>query len=634
MKKSKPLFLLVILLMNATVPYVTFADEITIDSEINQSSESSNVLSSDSKTSETQTAESEVQGTDVPPQTSSEKLPSISNREELSSTDNKDDKEQNIEKEKEVKDSEKSKIVSIDDIGLPNDFEEPDKKGSYIGGLINIPLRVGILSQPQEEQYLVEGTTADLSVVTTSYLPPLGSTVEARVDQWTFQSDSGSWSNKKEIGKFTGKGSGIFGTRKQTINIPIEGLSEGVYYFQVKAKLRRLGALLTTNYYSQLAKVEVKKEHINAESISVSTPKVIFENADYSAKAVTNPKDATSEIHWGSTLADLEFSSMTGRNVEFGTEKQLPDINTDTQMPGIPFHIAANAVNNDGTKVSDYSTVYLGGLAAKEVSRDSGFSWEVDSQGLADLNESLESSNVWTYKWEYIDENGTHEFSSKDGLKNFSGTIQNLTDLNDRSNLLTFDKNSKFMEQAEELTNQGKPYAVQVTFSTVVETDEKKNETVKITSNKAQLRVNESDGKLSLTHVPNFKFGVLPASTIYEGTKENEPEANDLLEITDSRYDTPGWILNAHLSQFRSDQEHTLAEKSKLRMISYPIDISLLDDNEPHYIVDSKSSESFDMLGKLHLEASPNASISNGEVFSATITWELVSASVKVDAVQ
>lgn len=182
--------------------------------------------------------------------------------------------------------------------------------------------------------------------------------------------------------------------------------------------------------------------------------------------------------------------------------------------------------------------MYLGGLAAKEVSRDSGFSWEVDSQGLADLNESLESSNVWMYKWEYIDENGTHEFSSKDGLKNFSGTIQNLTDLNDRSNLLTFDKNSKFMEQAEELTNQGKPYAVQVTFSTVVETDEKKNETVKITSNKAQLRVNESDGKLSLTHVPNFKFGVLPASTIYEGTKENEPEANDFLEITDSRYDT------------------------------------------------------------------------------------------------
>ncbi|EGO8959803.1 cell surface protein, partial [Enterococcus faecalis] len=611
---------------------IAFADEITIDSEINQSSESSNVLSSDSETSEKQTAESEVQDTDVPPQTSSEKLPSISSREELSSTDNTDDKEKNIEKE--VKDSEKSKIVSIDDIGLPNDFEEPDKKGSYIGGLINVPLRVGILSQPQEEQYLVEGTTADLSVVTTSYLPPLGSTVEATVDQWTFQSDSGSWSNKKEIGKFTGKGSGIFGTRKQKINIPIKGLPEGVYYFQVKAKLRRLGALFTTNYYSQLAKVEVKKEHINAESVSLSTPEVIFENAEYPAKAVTNPKDATSEIHFGSTLADLEFSSMTGRNVEFGTEKQLPDVNTDTQMPGIPFYISVNADNNDGTKVSNYRTVYLGGLAAKEVSRDSGFSWEVDSQGLVDLNESVESPNVWMYKWEYIDEQGTHEFNYKDGLKNFSGVIQNLTDLNDKNNLLTFDKNSKFMEQAEELTNQGKPYAVQVTFSTVVETDEKKNETVKITSNKAQLKVNESDGKLSLAHVPNFKFGALPASTIYEGTKENEPEANDLLEITDSRYDTPGWILNAHLSQFKSDQEHTLADRNRLRMISFPIDVSLKDDGSSQYIIDSKSNESFDILGKLHLEASPNASISNGEVFSATITWELVSASVKVDAVQ
>lgn len=630
MKKSNSLVLVGILFINATVPYIAFADEITTESEIIQNSES-NISPSDSNSIENQTTESQVQSTDESTQTSSVTNQVTSDEEVLTSEDGTEDEKQDKE---EVTNSEKKVNVSVEDIGLPSDFEEPDRKGSYIGGLLNIPLRVGILSQPQEEQYLVEGTTADLSVVTTSYLPPFGSTVEARVDQWTFQSDSGSWSNKKEIGKFTGKGSGIFGTRKQTINIPIEGLSEGVYYFQVKAKLRRLGALLTTNYYSQLAKVEVKKEHINAESISLSTPEVIFENAEYPAKATTNPKDATSEIHWGSTLADLEFSSMTGRNVEFGTEKQLPDINTDTQMPGIPFYIVANAVNNDGTKVSDYSTVYLGGLAAKEVARDSGFSWEVNSQGLADLNESVESPNEWMYKWEYIDEQGTHEFSSKDGVKNFNGKIQNLTDLNDENNLLTFDKNSSFIEQAEELTNQGKPYAVQVTFSTVVETDEKKNETVKITSNKARLKVNEPDGKLSLAHVPNFKFGALPASTIYEGTKENEPEANDLLEITDSRYDTPGWILNAHLSQFKSNQEHTLDEKSKIRMISYPIDISLLDDNESHYIVDSKSSESFDMLGKLYLEASPNALISNGEVFSATITWELVSASVKVEAVQ
>lgn len=73
---------------------------------------------------------------------------------------------------------------------------KPDRNGLYL----LFPLRTGILSQPQEEQYIVEGTAADLSIKTTSWVNTWG-TVKVKVNAWQEQAD-GSWLNKGSIGNF------------------------------------------------------------------------------------------------------------------------------------------------------------------------------------------------------------------------------------------------------------------------------------------------------------------------------------------------------------------------------------------------------------------------------------------------
>lgn len=50
-------------------------------------------------------------------------------------------------------------------------------------------------------------------------------------------------------------------------------------------------------------------------------------------------------------------------------------------------------------------------------------------------------------------------------------------------------------------------------------------------SNKAQLLVNKATGKLLLQQVPNFNFGKLPASYIYEGTKIESPLRKTILKL-------------------------------------------------------------------------------------------------------
>ncbi|KAA8274039.1 cell surface protein, partial [Salmonella enterica subsp. enterica serovar Lubbock] len=158
---------------------------------------------------------------------------------------------------------------------------------------------------------------------------------------------------------------------------------------------------LAATYYSDLAKVTVKDKPVAASGISITTPNVVFEKATYSAKAVTTPRDATGKITWTSPLKGINFLKTEGRSVEFDAGDQLDEVNTDEQAPGIPFTMSAGIRNDDGTTPTDNKTIYLGGLAAKNVAEDSGMSWELDGQGLADLNKSVESAETWSYEWRY-----------------------------------------------------------------------------------------------------------------------------------------------------------------------------------------------------------------------------------------
>ena len=497
---------------------------------------------------------------------------------------------------------------------------EPDRNGLYL----LFPLRTGILSQPQEEQYIVEGTTADLSIKTTSWVTSLGK-VKVKVNAWQEQ-DDGSWLNMGSIGEFSDR-SGILGSTKQSIDIPVTNLQAGNYYFQLETRLNTLpiiGSISAMTYYSQLAKVTVKDKPVAASGISITTPNVVFEKAIYSAKAVTTPRDATGKITWNSSLKGINFLKTEGRSVEFDAGDQLDEVNTDVQAPGIPFTISAGIRNDDGTTPTDNKTIYLGGLAAKNVAEDSGMSWELDGQGLADLNKSVESAEVWSYEWKYIEGKTSKAFSETQGVKNYKGTVSDLTSLNDTDHILSFAQDSAFMKTAREATENGKPFAVQVTFSTTIDTGDGKKETVTLSSNKAQLLVNKATGKLLLQQVPNFDFGKLPASYIYDGTKDREPTAQDHLEIVDSRA-KGGWRLSAKMSRFQSNNNHRLKFNSQLTMSTYPFEINLKDDDIDNYIVDSVSSEAFDLTGQLLLQPDPLADLSAGETFSSTITWNLVS---------
>lgn len=497
---------------------------------------------------------------------------------------------------------------------------EPDRNGLYL----LFPLRTGILSQPQEEQYIVEGTSADLSIKTTSWVTSLGK-VKVKVNAWQEQ-DDGSWLNMGSIGEFSDR-SGLLGSTKQSIDIPVTKLQAGNYYFQLETRLNTLpiiGSISAMTYYSQLAKVTVKDKPVAASGISITAPNVVFEKATYSAKAVTTPRDATGKITWNSSLKGINFLKTEGRSVEFDAGDQLDEVNTDEQAPGIPFTISAGIRNDDGTTPTDNKTIYLGGLAAKNVAEDSGMSWELDGQGLADLNKSVESAEVWSYEWKYIEGKTPKAFFETQGVKNYKGTVSDLTSLNDADHILSFAQDSAFMKTAREATENGKPFAVQVTFSTTIDTGDGKKETVTLSSNKAQLLVNKATGKLLLQQVPNFDFGKLPASYIYDGTKDREPTAQDHLEIVDSRA-KGGWRLSAKMSRFQSNNNHRLKFNSQLTMSTYPFEINLKDDDIDNYIVDSVSSEAFDLTGQLLLQPDPLADLSAGETFSSTITWNLVS---------
>ncbi|GAB1376421.1 hypothetical protein MASR1M48_12690 [Lactococcus petauri] len=621
MKKINIGFILLFLLLHAASPAVY-----ALDSDVEAQSSSSAANDKDSSSSlqeselETPTSDTDqtIESENTRDQTSEETAPI---EKEAPTTSEAPVQEKSPEDKPQ---SEKAtSVASLSSDASYTDLpgaHEPDRNGLYL----LFPLRTGILSQPQEEQYIVEGTTADLSIKTTSWVTSLGK-VKVKVNAWQEQ-DDGSWLNMGSIGEFSDR-SGILGSTKQSIDIPVTNLQAGNYYFQLETRLNTLpiiGSISAMTYYSQLAKVTVKDKPVAASGISITTPNVVFEKATYSAKAVTTPRDATGKITWNSSLKGINFLKTEGRSVEFDAGDQLDEVNTDVQAPGIPFTISAGIRNDDGTTPTDNKTIYLGGLAAKNVAEDSGMSWELDGQGLADLNKSVESAEVWSYEWKYIEGKTSKAFSETQGVKNYKGTVSDLTSLNDTDHILSFAQDSAFMKTAREATENGKPFAVQVTFSTTIDTGDGKKETVTLSSNKAQLLVNKATGKLLLQQVPNFDFGKLPASYIYDGTKDREPTAQDHLEIVDSRA-KGGWRLSAKMSRFQSNNNHRLKFNSQLTTSTYPFEINLKDDDIDNYIVDSVSSEAFDLTGQLLLQPDPLADLSAGETFSSTITWNLVS---------
>lgn len=428
-------------------------------------------------------------------------------------------------------------------------------------------------------------------------------------------------------------------------------LGVGTYYYQFSFSDGIWP--LNKTFYSDLAKVGITPEPKPAKSINVDTdnadgtPKVIYSDVDYGARAIIDPVDSTDDITWQAASAKdlLKFTPSNGRktslmagNGEVGSDKQyVPDsyyvnqVNRDPNVPGIPanFKIAAGnvAANKD---------VYVGGLPAYNRAVDAGGSWPVG--GLSDLVKATGATSAWHYAWRFMDSTGkTIELPANSGVTNSSGDINNLANLN-TAQPLTFAKDSQFMKQAAAATVSGKRYQAQLTLTTSVDSEEessKKAEKVVVVSNKAELQVEPSLGKLTLDQVPNFRFGNVLAKDVYTGTNtQNQPyKVNDTLKITDTRVN-PGWKLTAKMTKMASKVGHRL-NATTINMSGLPggANLGLVDNNSETTIASTKLSNAWQVTGNLLMATNPDLQIESGENFSSDITWTLNNTQPEVPAV-
>lgn len=504
---------------------------------------------------------------------------------------------------------------SAEPVGTPSNADKPSKDGWSF--LLTI-FRRGFSRQPQEEDYFALQDIDKAKFSGMSILTNLGNGLgkDITVRRWHWDASQNNWvEDKKQPKAKTGlsliMGSlGFLDINDYALN-KSGNLGVGTYYYQFSFSDGIWP--LNKTFYSDLAKVGITPEPKPAKSINADTdnadgtPKVIYSDVDYGARAIIDPVDSTDDITWQAASAKdlLKFTPSNGRktslmagNGEVGSDKQyVPDsyyvnqVNRDPNVPGIPanFKIATGA------------------------------------------------TSAWHYAWRFMDSTGkTIELPANSGVTNSSGDINNLADLN-TAQPLTFAKDSQFMKQAAAATASGKRYQAQLTLTTSVDSEEessKKAEKVVVVSNKAELQVEPSLGKLTLDQVPNFRFGNVLAKDVYKGTNtQNQPyEVSDTLKITDTRVN-PGWKLTAKMTKMASKAGHRL-NTTTVNMSGLPggANLGLVDNNSETTIASTKLSNAWQVTGNLLMAANPDLQIESGENFSSDITWTLNNTQPEVPA--
>ncbi|AST83843.1 WxL domain-containing protein [Latilactobacillus sakei] len=504
---------------------------------------------------------------------------------------------------------------SAEPVGTPSNADKPSKDGWSF--LLTI-FRRGFSRQPQEEDYFALQDIDKAKFSGMSILTNLGNGLgkDITVRRWHWDASQNNWvEDKKQPKAKTGlsliMGSlGFLDINDYALN-KSGNLGVGTYYYQFSFSDGIWP--LNKTFYSDLAKVGITPEPKPAKSINVDTdnadgtPKVIYSDVDYGARAIIDPVDSTDDITWQAASAKdlLKFTPSNGRktslmagNGEVGSDKQyVPDsyyvnqVNRDPNVPGIPanFKIATGA------------------------------------------------TSAWHYAWRFMDSTGkTIELPANSGVTNSSGDINNLANLN-TAQPLTFAKDSQFMKQAAAATASGKRYQAQLTLTTSVDSEEessKKAEKVVVVSNKAELQVEPSLGKLTLDQVPNFRFGNVLAKDVYKGTNtQNQPyEVSDTLKITDTRVN-PGWKLTAKMTKMASKAGHRL-NTTTVNMSGLPggANLGLVDNNSETTIASTKLSNAWQVTGNLLMAANPDLQIESGENFSSDITWTLNNTQPEVPA--
>lgn len=541
---------------------------------------------------------------------------------------------------------------SAEPVGTPSNADKPSKNGWSF--LLTI-LRRGFSHQPQEEDYFAlqdidKAKFSGMSILRNPSLNPLGQPIDVRRWHWDVSQNDWVEDKKQPAGRASGLLAvlGFLDVNDYALN-KSGNLGVGTYYYQFSFS-EGVWPFKKT-FYSDLAKVGITPEPKPAKSINADTdntdgtPKVIYSDVDYGARAIIDPVDSTDDITWQAASAKdlLKFTPNNGRktslmagNGKVDNNKPIKDsyyvnqVNRDPKVPGIPANFKVAAGN-----VAANKSVYVGGLPAYNRPMDTGGSWTVG--GLSDLVKATGSTSAWHYAWRFMDSTGkTIALPAASGVTNSSGDIDELANLN-TAQPLTFAKDSLFMKQAAAATASGKSYQAQLTLTTSIDSEEessKKAEEVVVVSNKAELQVQPSLGKLTLDQVPNFRFGNVLAKDVYAGTNaQNQPyEVSDTLKITDTRVN-PGWKLTAKMTKMASKAGHRL-NTTTVNMSGLPggTNLGLVDNDSETTIASTKLSNTWQVTGNLLMAANPDLQIEPGEIFSSDITWTLNNTQPEVPA--
>lgn len=554
----------------------------------------------------------------------------------------------------------KSVVSTQDDPTAPTTADGV-QKADWNGSFFIIPIITGFQVQPQSEQYIVansSGTgTADLGFKA-SFVA--GALEKVGLSQTVWSWSGTAWTSKTTTSSKPGTGwlDGYIlngnPTVDNTVTFPL-----GTYYVQYVGSFHGwldLPTFHSDKKISKLVKVVVVDEPVDATAIKPDVPNVIFENATYEGNAVTTPVNATGSIKWTNDLSGLTFNEDAGRNSSFSFDSQSTTVNTSTTNSGIPTTFTSTITNKDSSgnstgSTSGDDTSYTGGLVAKVMASDEGGSWSLDSDGLTDLEASVNPASgdnvTWDYQWQYSTDGTGDDISFRnitsndDGVSNYKGTVSSASELASASNALTFSKTSGFVTQAEAATAGGKDYVVREVLTANVPDQSSdgsgKNQTIEIDSNAASLTVSGAIGKLSLDEVPSFDFGDVSTSDIYNGTigaDQTKPEAKSTLTVSDTRADSNDWSLTAKMTKFESTT--SLDNNTMVQMNNLMDNVSavLTDNNSSTEVLSSKQGDagSWETTGQLLLNANPDAKLSDGLNFSSTITWNLTAGTPSATA--
>lgn len=479
-----------------------------------------------------------------------------------------------------------------------------------------VPWRAGFNGQPQAQQYIILGDSAQLNVQTTGGPIIWPSSARITVNHWSLKSDN-TW--LKEPNTTIKSNTTINGLHDTTYTA--SGLPVGVHYFQMAV------TYFGSTYYSQLAMITVVEKETPATAIDIQpNTSVVFANADYRVQANLTPVNSTSPVSWASP--NVTYLPTTGRVVRFKTN-EIAGINESTEQAGLPLTLTGQ-ING----LQDNATVYVGGLKAltisEEAARQSGLTWSVE--GLTPLVEQYQTDYEWRYKWVYYDaQNIAHDFTADQAL-NASGQITNLAELNTTKQLM-IPKNSSFIELAKKATENKQPFSVKLTL-----TANKDGNELTIPTNQARLQVTAPIGKLALKQVPTFAFTDVPIEQIYTGNAATplKPTATGNLEISDTRLNQ-NWHLQAQMTPLTSGKD--LLTGTSLRLTGLPVNLNTATLTDQNQLTDlgrtvQMTSGIWPITGELHLNANSSIELAETDYFSGIITWQLTTATPAVTSLK